>query len=244
MNVNPLTVPNSLLRCFWHTTRLLFRHTVCSLIPTSSISVSKISWNWLVAWWIVCMQNVSKRRWLTSLISFPKYQGIPCVTDCVMAELEKLGHRFRIALRWVRCHGACIKKSWFYIFIVSRATLGLNVYDVHIQVPMPMIVWYSGSRHINASLSLPVTENYAGESVKYPVCRWCISRIDDMPSSVFQIRALRVEIFYQQFKICTGMFKQFSSIGFWTKKNFNTKPRITTKQGTCVSLKPLSTLVH
>ena len=111
MNVNSLTVPNSLLRCFWHTTRLLFRHTVCSLIPTSSISVSKISWNWLVAWWIVCMQNVSKRRWLTSLISFPKYQGIPCVTDCVMAELEKLGHRFRIALRWVRCHGACIKKK-------------------------------------------------------------------------------------------------------------------------------------
>jgi len=26
---------------------------------------------------------------------------IPCITDCVMAELEKLGHRFRIALRYV-----------------------------------------------------------------------------------------------------------------------------------------------
>lgn len=26
---------------------------------------------------------------------------IPCVTDCVMAELEKLGQRFRIALRLV-----------------------------------------------------------------------------------------------------------------------------------------------
>ena len=25
--------------------------------------------------------------------------GIPCVTDCVMAELEKLGHRYRVALR-------------------------------------------------------------------------------------------------------------------------------------------------
>ncbi|TCD64555.1 hypothetical protein EIP91_003912 [Steccherinum ochraceum] len=24
---------------------------------------------------------------------------IPCVTDCVMAELEKLGHRYRVALR-------------------------------------------------------------------------------------------------------------------------------------------------
>lgn len=27
--------------------------------------------------------------------------GIPCVTDCVMAELEKLGHRYRVALRYV-----------------------------------------------------------------------------------------------------------------------------------------------
>jgi len=25
---------------------------------------------------------------------------IPCITDCVMAELEKLGQRFRIALRY------------------------------------------------------------------------------------------------------------------------------------------------
>jgi U3 small nucleolar RNA-associated protein 24 len=25
--------------------------------------------------------------------------GIPCVTDCVMAELEKLGHKYRVALR-------------------------------------------------------------------------------------------------------------------------------------------------
>jgi rRNA-processing protein FCF1 len=25
--------------------------------------------------------------------------GIPCVTDCVMAELEKLGQRYRLALR-------------------------------------------------------------------------------------------------------------------------------------------------
>ena len=27
--------------------------------------------------------------------------GIPCVTDCVMAELEKLGPKYRIALRQV-----------------------------------------------------------------------------------------------------------------------------------------------
>jgi U3 small nucleolar RNA-associated protein 24 len=27
--------------------------------------------------------------------------GIPCVTDCVIAELEKLGQRYRLALRYV-----------------------------------------------------------------------------------------------------------------------------------------------
>ena len=131
------------------------------------------------------------------LISFPKHQGIPCVTDCVMAELEKLGHRYRVALRWVRCHGACMKKivDFTSLCIESRATLDLNVYDVHIQVPMPTIVWFSESWHINASLSLLVTENYAVESVKYPVCRWCISWGDDMLLSVFQIKALRVENF-------------------------------------------------
>lgn len=30
--------------------------------------------------------------------------GIPCVTDCVIAELEKLGQRYRLALR---CVGIC-----------------------------------------------------------------------------------------------------------------------------------------
>ena len=153
-----------------------------------------------MAWWIVSMQNVSKCRCLSFyLISFPKHQGIPCVTDCVMAELEKLGHRYRVALRWVRCHGAfCMKKNKivdFYILIESHATLDLNVYDAHIQVPMPTIVWYSASRHINVSLLLPVTENCAVESVKYLVCLWCISWGDDMPSSVFQIKALQVEVF-------------------------------------------------
>lgn len=87
------------------------------------------------------MPNVSKRRRLSfSLTPFHKHQGIPCVTDCVMAELEKLGHRYRVALRWVRCHGACMGKKVDFTFSESRATLDLNVYDVHIQVPMPTIV--------------------------------------------------------------------------------------------------------
>lgn len=27
--------------------------------------------------------------------------GIPCISDCVIAELEKLGEKYRLALRWV-----------------------------------------------------------------------------------------------------------------------------------------------
>lgn len=38
--------------------------------------------------------------WVASILT-RVHPGIPCVTDCVMAELEKLGHRYRVALRWV-----------------------------------------------------------------------------------------------------------------------------------------------
>lgn len=35
------------------------------------------------------------------------FKGIPCVSDCVIAELEKLGHKYRLALRYTflsYCH--------------------------------------------------------------------------------------------------------------------------------------------
>ena len=34
----------------------------------------------------------------TSLSIF--FLGIPCITDCVMAELEKLGSKYRVAVRY------------------------------------------------------------------------------------------------------------------------------------------------
>lgn len=42
-----------------------------------------------------CMSSCCKCRQLLTVM----LTGIPCVTDCVMAELEKLGHRYRVALR-------------------------------------------------------------------------------------------------------------------------------------------------
>ncbi len=31
--------------------------------------------------------------------SYPPHAGIPLITDCVMAELEKFGTKYRVALR-------------------------------------------------------------------------------------------------------------------------------------------------
>ena len=60
-----------------------------------------------MGWWIAFTPNVSILRsivfpfvWRNFLYS--NNTGIPCVTDCVLAELEKLGHRYRIALRVAR----------------------------------------------------------------------------------------------------------------------------------------------
>lgn len=35
-------------------------------------------------------------------------EGTPCITDCVMAELEKLGQKYRVALRYI-LHACLIK---------------------------------------------------------------------------------------------------------------------------------------
>ena len=83
------------------------------------------SWIWRKEWWTAFMQNVRQLYyWLAFLLSsldlwIPLwcisnriflswkiqpycYVGTPCITDCVMAELEKLGQKYRVALRYVR----------------------------------------------------------------------------------------------------------------------------------------------
>ncbi|RYG51111.1 hypothetical protein EON67_04000 [archaeon] len=62
---------------------------------------------------------------------------IPCITDCVMAELEKLGPKFRIALRYdcvLTCMRACVR-----VQIVNRAPkLTRSVWCLHARrVPRP-----------------------------------------------------------------------------------------------------------
>jgi rRNA-processing protein FCF1 len=50
------------------------------------------------------MQNVRTVFPSNSILLLILCIGIPCVTDCVLAELEKLGHRYRVALRFVIFH--------------------------------------------------------------------------------------------------------------------------------------------
>jgi hypothetical protein len=38
--------------------------------------------------------------------------GTPCITDCVMAELEKLGQKYRVALRYVHFQWICGSIAW------------------------------------------------------------------------------------------------------------------------------------
>lgn len=48
------------------------------------------------------MQNVSRRSFIhrhcTDRLTYDSL-AVPCITDCVLAELEKLGPKYRIALK-------------------------------------------------------------------------------------------------------------------------------------------------
>ncbi len=37
----------------------------------------------------------------------------PCITDCVIAELEKLGQRYRVALKVAKVRMLCIRRCIF-----------------------------------------------------------------------------------------------------------------------------------
>lgn len=49
------------------------------------------------------------------------FLGIPYITDCVMAEIEKLGRRYRVALRWASC--VLISHSDFSMQNCERRTI-------------------------------------------------------------------------------------------------------------------------
>ena len=68
---------------------------------------------------------------------------IPYITDCVMAELEKLGSKHRIALRMVKDPRLAICKA-FPVPFFTLSRLGLRGYPACTRAPMLMTAWYRG----------------------------------------------------------------------------------------------------
>jgi hypothetical protein len=76
---------------------------------------------------------------------------IPCVTDCVMAELEKLGPKYRIALRCARdcCCGARTGAAWRRVCVRARVEIGCLLLLLLSRSPSS-----SSERHPSAFFSL------------------------------------------------------------------------------------------
>ncbi|KAL0072710.1 rRNA-processing protein fcf1 [Marasmius tenuissimus] len=97
---------------------------------------------------------------------------IPCVTDCVMAELEKLGHKYRVALR---CVILSVVGDAVPPFLLVNAEL-LEILDSNashatIREPMRTTASSSGSLHTSALSSQLVTGNYDDVYAKYQASR-------------------------------------------------------------------------
>ena len=94
--------------------------------------------------------------------------GIPCVTDCVLAELEKLGHRYRVALR---CANSCSHRDASPDILAGwHETLALNGSIAAIQGHMPMTALSSASRRTAASLLQHVTGSFEGAFARSLAC--------------------------------------------------------------------------
>ncbi|KAF8828721.1 hypothetical protein HHX47_DHR3000352 [Lentinula edodes] len=84
-----------------HNTSLVPPYRV--LIDTNFINFSLQNKLELISGMMDCLYAKCESRPHTVLEEIHQERsGIPCVTDCVMAELEKLGHKYRVALRVAR----------------------------------------------------------------------------------------------------------------------------------------------
>lgn len=111
-----LTDPSTHHACSSSTIRSLAHHTTYWSTLTSSTFPSRLSWMFFSPWWIAFMPNVNYLALFinyvhyffssvifhqrTHYMSYVYFVGIPYITDCVMAEIEKLGLKYRVALRY------------------------------------------------------------------------------------------------------------------------------------------------
>ena len=72
----------------------------------------------------------------------PAHAGIPCITDCVMAELEKLGPKYRLALRLAkdpRFHRIpCAHKGTYADDCIVERITAVRVLLLSVFVPHPV----------------------------------------------------------------------------------------------------------
>ena len=105
---------------------------------------------------------------------------IPYITDCVMAELEKLGSRYHVALRLA-------KDPRFQRLTCSHK--GTYADDCIVERVRTVNSWFVCSLCRIVATSLPLAiKTWRDESARSPVFQSCLSLITDIPSSVFPKR--------------------------------------------------------
>ena len=65
--------------------------------------------SWSLLWGIEYLNETFQIIFLPLFYWYFGFSGTPCITDCVMAELEKLGQKYRVALRYMLC-----LMPWYY----------------------------------------------------------------------------------------------------------------------------------
>lgn len=133
---NSCAAPSTHHACSSNTTLSLAHRTTFWSIQISSTSPLRPSWILFSLWWIACTPNVS-----FALVShnhiyhvgfpffysfFPRpIPGIPYITDCVMAEIEKLGMKYRVALRYKHnlLYFKCLDICYRHFFLLILYTI-------------------------------------------------------------------------------------------------------------------------
>lgn len=91
---------------------------------------------------------------------------IPTITDCVLAELEKLGPKYRLALKWVEIFFPCIQdievEETDLANVGLQRTRGLRDYIVTVSVAFPktdqlFLTLYNRQWYICGRLSCPAS---------------------------------------------------------------------------------------
>lgn len=142
-------------------------------------------------WWIVCTRNVGKLVVIDlheNVIMYceTRFSGIPYITDCVIGELEKLGQKYKIALRIVRDPRferiQCMHSGTYADDCLVERVTQVSKNSLKLSFGHSDVFHWCNEIIISFStnvLSLPpVIKTWNEESERYPVYRLCIFHIE------------------------------------------------------------------